>query len=82
MMRRFTTTSNESDSKFGIGLLTGVFVTLSCLAVIRVARWAMQNPVFDTVHTWATTPSIAPIDLLNVVPIAMLVLMIAMVNRL
>lgn len=64
-MRRFRTSTGESGSSYGLGVLSGIIVTLLVLAAVRAVEWAMANPVVEVIHTWATTPQITPVGLLT-----------------
>jgi hypothetical protein len=73
-MRQFnTTTTDESDSNYGLGVLSGVILTLVGILAIHFAEWAATNPVVDTIVAWATTPSIAPVELAGPIMLVLII---------
>jgi hypothetical protein len=73
-MRGFnTTTSDESNSNYGLGVLSGIILTLLGIIAVRAAEWAATNPVIDATIAWATTPSIAPVDLAGPIMLVLII---------
>jgi len=72
----------QTSSEFGQGLVAG-WVTMGAVVVLaRVVEWAQSTDAAAVIETWATTPQIAPIDLLAVVPVVVFVVVVWALQKL
>lgn len=77
-MRGFRGTHSGKPSTFGYGFVWGLLSAVLVIGGGWVIQWAQSNPVAQSVMTWATTPQITPLDVLNVLLIGVMILVIIM----
>ena len=72
----------QNSSEFGRGFLAG-WLTMGAMAIFgRTVLWAQSTDVAAAIETWATTPQLAPIELVAVVPVLLLVVVVWAMQKL
>jgi len=72
----------QTSSEFSRGFLAGWLTMGAMLILGRTVLWAQSTDVAAAVETWATTPLLAPIELVAVVPVVLFVVVVWAMQKL
>lgn len=70
------TPNTDNSDDFAAGVVAGLGLSAVLVGFYRIFQWLLSlgtvKNIWISFHSWATTPAVAPVDLLNLLPLVVI----------